>query len=551
MKKFEKVIVNRPLGLICIFTILGIITYYFGSFNLIGTAFLVVPLILFSYLLLDIENFNIGIIFFLIAILSCTIYYEPKFQQEGVQEIRIIEVTDKVILGKIDGRIVEVRNQSGSELEYGEKIYGACKFKRNINLDRGYVGQVFLKKVLKREKDLIYKIKNIPKKYYENLSKNFSTSESALLNAVLWGDKENLTYNQKDFLSDLGVIHLICISGFHIALLFSIIYKKFSFKIALSICTIYVILVGASSSALRALIMITLLKSSKRLFKTYDHLSSISLGAVILLIYKPYNLFSMGFLLSFGGTLGIVLFYKKLLEGFYMLPPKLNEYLSLGLSAQAFIYPILVIAFGKFSINFLISTFLVTPIIVILLQILLISILIGGNLIGVIVFLINIIFMVFRGILVFLDKVVWVTPYLSPVFAIAYMTMFLWVYMSLKGFKKFKIGVYLVIPVLLLNLYVFGAKIRVVEDKWNKAIVIESGFKKVALVNNNSDYFKKSIMKKEYVNEVIHLKKESQFELTKRYSISIEDNFNTITLMPEDSDYDIIDLIQKKSAYIL
>lgn len=48
MKKFEKVIVNRPLGLICIFTILGIITYYFGSFNLIGTAFLVVPLILLS-----------------------------------------------------------------------------------------------------------------------------------------------------------------------------------------------------------------------------------------------------------------------------------------------------------------------------------------------------------------------------------------------------------------------------------------------------------------------------------------------------------------------
>ena len=28
MKKFEKVIVNRPLGLICIFTILGIITYF-------------------------------------------------------------------------------------------------------------------------------------------------------------------------------------------------------------------------------------------------------------------------------------------------------------------------------------------------------------------------------------------------------------------------------------------------------------------------------------------------------------------------------------------
>ncbi len=45
-----------------------------------------------------------------------------------------------------------------------KKIYGVCKFKRNINLDRGHVGQVFLKKVLlKREKDLIYKIKKYTK----------------------------------------------------------------------------------------------------------------------------------------------------------------------------------------------------------------------------------------------------------------------------------------------------------------------------------------------------------------------------------------------------
>lgn len=551
MRKFEKIIINRPLGLICIFVTLGILTYYLSSFNLIGTAFLVVPLIFISYFLLGLDYFNIGMVFFLIGILSCTIYYEPNFQEMGVQEIRIVDINNKFILGKIDGRMVEIRNQSQVELEYGEKIYGVCKFKRNVNLERGYVGQVFLKDVIKSEKDLVYKIKNIPKKYYERLSENFSSSESALLNAILWGDKDNLTYNQKDFLSDLGVIHLICISGFHISLLFSMIYNKFSFKVALVICSIYVILVGASSSALRALIMITLLKSSKKVFKTYDSLSTISLAAIVLMIFKPYNLFSMGFLLSFGGTLGIILFYKKLLNGFYMLPPKINEYLSLGLSAQVFIYPILVIVFGKFSINFLISTFLVTPIIVLVLQILLFSILTGGNFIGIIVFLLNIIFMIFRGILVFLDKVIWVTPYLSPVFAVAYMNMFLSIYMSVKGFKRFRIGVYLVIPILILDIHVLGIKIRVVEDKWNKAVVIESGFNKVALVNNDSDYFRKAIMKKEYVNEVIHLKNEAQFEVSKKYSILIEDNFNSITLMPEKSDYDIIDLIQKKSAYIL
>lgn len=550
MKNFEKIIINRPLGLIAIFTILGILVYYFSDFNLIGTVILVVPLIFFSYFFLDLDNFYIAIIFFLIAILSSNMYYSPNFE-EGIQSFRVIKVEDNEILGRIKGRIVEVKNETLENIEYGEKIYGLIKFKEDRDLERGYVGKIFLKKVISKEKDLTYKIKNIPKNYYEALKENFSPSESALLNSILWGDKENLSYNQRDFLSDLGVIHLICISGFHISLLFSLIYKRFSFKIALSLCIVYVILVGASSSSLRALIMISILKSSKRIFKTYDPISSISLSAIVLLIYRPYNLFSMGFLLSFLGTLGIILFYKKLLEAFYMLPRGVNEYLSLGFSAQAFIYPFLLLSFGKFSINFLISTFLVTPIIVILLQILLFSILLGGNFINIMVFLINIVFLIFRGILSFLDKVSWVTPYTPPIFAFAYMTMFLFMYMTFKGFKKFKIGVYLVVPTLIFSLYVFGAKVKVLEDKWNKAIIIEEGFNRVALVNNNSDYFKRSIMKKEYVNSVIHIKKDAYINLTKKYSLSIEDNFNKVTLMPEKRDYDIIDLIQRKSAYIL
>ncbi|MGG5462678.1 ComEC/Rec2 family competence protein [Clostridium sp. B9] len=551
MKKFEKIIINRPLGLILVFTVLGILTYYFGNFNLIGTTITVVPLILIAYFILDLDNFNVGIIFFLIGILSTTMYYEPKISTTVFYELRVVEVREDFALGRLNGRLVQIRNQSREEFEYGEKISGIGKFKSDINLEKGYVGHVFIKELIHREQDFIYKIKNIPKKYYERLNKYFSSSESALLNAVLWGDKENLTYGQREFLADLGVIHLICISGFHIALLFSIIYKKLSFKLALIVCFVYVLLVGASPSALRALFMIGVLRFSKRLFKTYDPMSSISFAAVVLMIFRPYNIFSMGFLLSFGGTLGILLCYKRFLEGFYILPPKINEYFSLGLSAQVFIYPILVLAFNKFSINFLISTFLVTPIIVLLLQILLISIFLGRNLIWITIIPMKIIFVVFRGILVLLDNIAWLTPYLSPVFAVAYMLMLLCIYMSLKGFTKFKIGVYLIIPLLILDIHILGTKIRFVEDKWNKGIVIEKGFNKIALVNNNSDYFRKYIMRNEFVNKVIYLNKDIEFGIGEDISISIEENFNSITLVSLKNDYDIIDLIQKKSAYIL
>lgn len=551
MKSFEKITINRPLGLIFIFLVSGILTYYFGSSNLIGTALVVVPLFLFGIFILERDFLYIGLIFFLIGVLGCTYYYEPKFSREGLFEVRIVEVKDDFILGKLNGRLVEVRNQSGKKIEYGEKVYGIGKFKREINLERGRVGYVFLKDIIKAEKDIIYKIKNIPKVYYERLNKYFGKAESGILNVVLWGDKENLTYGQRDFLADLGVIHLICISGFHIALLFSTIYKKLSFKLALLICSIYVLLVGASPSSIRALIMITILKSAKKLFKTYDPLSSISFAATIILILMPYSLFNMGFLLSFGGTLGILLFYKKFLEIFYMLPPKVNEYFSLGLSAQVFIYPILVIVFGKFTINFLISTFLITPIIVLLLQMLLLSLFLGERLIFILVIPLKIILVIFRGILVFLDKIAFASNYLNPTFALAYMIMGMCIYMSYKGFKKFRIGVYLVIPLLILDMHVLGTKIRVIEDKWNKGVIVEHAFIKIALVNNNSDYFKREVMKKEFVSEVIHLKGDTEFHLKNGDLISIEKNFNRITLMSEKSDYDIIDLIQKKSAYIL
>lgn len=551
MKNFDKLTINRPLVLILNFLISGILVYYFGNSNLIGTALVVVLLLVFEFFILERDLFYIGLIFLLIGFLGCTYYYEPKFSEKIFFEVRVVEVKEDFILGKLDGRLVELRNQSNTEIKYGEKVYGFGKFKSDIDLDKGKVGYVFLKEVIKTKKDFVYKIKNIPKVYYEKLNGHFGKAESGILNAVLWGDKENLTYGQRDFLADLGVIHLICISGFHIALLFSLIYKKLSFKLALVICLVYVILVGASASSIRALIMITILKSSKKIFKTYDPLSSISFSAIIILILMPYSLFSMGFLLSFGGTLGILLCYKKFLDIFYMLPPKLNEYFSLGLSAQVVIYPILILVFGKFTTNFLISTFLITPIIVLLLQILLVSIFLGEKLIFIVVIPLKIILFIFRGILVLLDKITFISNYLNPTFAIAYMIMGMCIYMSYKGFKKFRIGVYLVIPILILDMHILGTKVRVVEDKWNKGVVVEHGFKKVALVNNNSDYFKRSIMKNEFVTEVIYLKDDVEFNLKNGDLISIEDDFNRISLMSEKNDYDIIDLIQKKSAYIL
>lgn len=60
--------------------------------------------------------------------------------------------------------------------------------------------------------------------------------------------------------------------------------------------------------------MIIILKLSKKVFRKYDSLSSISLAAIIILLNKPYYILDIGFMLSFLSTLGILLYNKKYLD---------------------------------------------------------------------------------------------------------------------------------------------------------------------------------------------------------------------------------------------
>jgi len=118
---------------------------------------------------------------------------------------------------------------------------------------------------------------------------------------------------------------------------------------------------GASSSVVRATIMATLTLLAEIFYQKSDTISNISFSAFILMLISPLIVYDVGFVLSFGGTLGIVLLSKDF-EKYFKKYGKLSETLATTCSAQIVLAPIMAFYFNTFSILSIITNLIVVPI---------------------------------------------------------------------------------------------------------------------------------------------------------------------------------------------
>ncbi|GHO91797.1 hypothetical protein KSF_018450 [Reticulibacter mediterranei] len=184
-----------------------------------------------------------------------------------------------------------------------------------------------------------------------------------------------------------GTAHLIAPSGFKVTILAGIISNMMSLlekasgskrgraksplrwiTTASTIVTIlaYTLLSGAGPAALRAGIMGMLLVVAPRTGRTYNIYTSLSLAAIIISAIDPLTLWSVSFLLSFLGTLGIVMltpFFERLLHPMQRLlfGHTLVEIVAVTLAAQIATFPITTIVFQQLSFIALFANVLTVP----------------------------------------------------------------------------------------------------------------------------------------------------------------------------------------------
>lgn len=213
----------------------------------------------------------------------------------------------------------------------------------------------------------------IRKSVNDFLCSHLTKDGSAIISAILFGDKTNLSPEIKNSYSENGIAHLLVISGLHIGFIVILclfildklkIKKIISFIILFCVLLFYCYLCNFAPSVIRASIMSLSLYFANYLGEKYDRLNTLSLCGFAILLIKPLYIFNLGFLLSFCCVFSIFVLspmFKKLL-----LKAKLNEKLSSTISVilgvQIGILPVTAIAYSEFNVLSILVNFICIPI---------------------------------------------------------------------------------------------------------------------------------------------------------------------------------------------
>ena len=254
-------------------------------------------------------------------------------------------------------------------LEYGEKLIFKGTFKepetrRNY---KGFDYKEYLKTLkiygtvnldalisIERAENSIFKISNnIFLKIKENVQANFSEQNANILLGITIGYTDGIDEEIKNDFSDSNISHILAISGMHVAyitictqyVLDRLIGKRKGKIGTAIILVLYMFVTGFSPSVVRASIMAIISLMSGLFYRKNDIWNNIFLSLLILLIYNPFLIKSISVLLSFAGTVGILVLQKNIK--------------SITLAATLFIIPIMAVSFNTVSITSLIISVVV------------------------------------------------------------------------------------------------------------------------------------------------------------------------------------------------
>lgn len=211
----------------------------------------------------------------------------------------------------------------------------------------------------------------------ETLNHIANPEYQGLMIACFLGDTTLLTGHLNALFRNAGIYHLIAISGFNVALIAAFLFAILSLlplgrsiRISITLVGIWLLvpLVGPLPSLMRAVIMCTLVLASYLVQKKSFGINNIGFAAVCWLLMSPLSLFSPGFQLTFGATLGLMLLMPRFTSLCKPLIPThpfgfVIEFLlaSLGTSLCAFAAtaPVLLMHFGTVSFFGIVANILV------------------------------------------------------------------------------------------------------------------------------------------------------------------------------------------------
>ena len=194
--------------------------------------------------------------------------------------------------------------------------------------------------------------------------------------AILLGYDESLPAQVRQNYVAAGSMHILCVSGMHVGIIYLLASfllsllgqgKRVAFTrriLLLFLIWFYALITGLSPSIMRSALMISFMIFGELIHRKGFALNSIATSAFVLLLINPNNLFAMGFQLSYGAVVGIVLLQKPIYNLLYIKNKWLDkawEITAVSMAAQVATMPFTVYYFNQFTPYFWLSNLLMTP----------------------------------------------------------------------------------------------------------------------------------------------------------------------------------------------
>lgn len=278
------------------------------------------------------------------------------------------------------------------DFKYGDevKVYGKLEKPNNFLTDQGkefdYVN--YLKKdgiyyvmnyanveIVSRGNGNIIKsiLFSVKEKFLEKINFAIMSPESLLMAGLILGEKSSFNPELRQSFVNTGTIHIVALSGYNITIvaewimkLFSFLPKNFGIYFGILGILIFILMTGASSTAIRAGIMATLLLIARATGRNYDIARALILAGITMILFNPFVLvYDVSFQLSFISTIAVIFFTPKIEKYFLWITPRfgLQDIVSITSATYILVLPFILYKMGNLSLVALPANILILPLI--------------------------------------------------------------------------------------------------------------------------------------------------------------------------------------------
>ena len=318
-------------------------------------------------------------------------------------KVKVLTVNDS---DKYQSTQIYIEVKKDIQFDYGDKVRLQGEFRKGSEQRNtgGFDYQLYLKsiniygtlKVESYQKISSDNLSRIEKSIHqiklaitENIEKILSREEEQIVKGLILGDTTALEEELKEKFQIANISHVLAVSGMHIIYIvigIEIVFKKWLGKRRVKYVVIiglifYMSITGFTSSIVRAGIMGMMNIVAFLAYRKNDIWTSIAISLGIILIQNPYAITGVGLQLSYLGTIGIILFHKNIKQ--YLdnikwikdniqirrskriskIIENLKDMISVTLSAQIMILPIMLYHFNMIGIYFVLTNILASMII--------------------------------------------------------------------------------------------------------------------------------------------------------------------------------------------